>query len=69
MTRQEAFKQELFALLRKYDVEMQVEEETRGYSSQVLGVSFYSPSKWNSDCELVQECIDFQIGSWENGEG
>lgn len=57
MTRQEEFKQKLFALLREYDVTMCVEDDW---------VDFFSYTKWGEDGNVVGESINFQT-RWENG--
>ena len=68
MTRQEEFKEKLFALLREYDVEMKVEEGYSGYSTTVEGISFWSETKWDKDGEQVREMIDFTLGALEDGK-
>jgi hypothetical protein len=65
--RAEEFKAKLFALLREYDVEMRAEEGWCGYATTVEGISFYSSPKWDKDGEKVQDEIDFQLGTWEDG--
>ena len=67
-TRQDQFKAELLELLRKYDVEITAEEDTRGYETYCSGISFYSPAKYDSNYELVRETIDFKTGRGINGE-
>ena len=42
MTRSDEFKDKLFALLREYDVEMEVVEEVSGYNTYATGVNFWS---------------------------
>ena len=54
MTREEEFKQKLFALLREYKVEMSVKDSDDGRPY----IEFFS--------SVVLEDIDFQI-RWENG--
>jgi hypothetical protein len=68
MTRTEEFKQKLHALLREYDVEMSVVEETKGYYTQVVGVNFYSYTKFGPDGEVVAEAVDYTTGTWEDGK-
>lgn len=67
MDRQEEFKQRLLALLREYDVEMSVEESSRGYYTVAEGINFFSYAKYE-DGEIVAESIDFTLGTWENGK-
>lgn len=66
--RQKQFKEELFALLRKYKVEMSVEEETRGYETYATGVNFFSYTQWDEAGNIIGDSIDFKVGRWENGE-
>lgn len=68
MTRQEQFKEEFFALLRKYKVEMEVEEETHNYATYASGIHFFSYTQWDEEGNIVGDCIDFKTGTWENGE-
>jgi len=68
MTRQDEFKEKLFALLREYDVEMKVEEGfDGGYNVSVEGISFWSDAKYE-DGEKVRDQIDFMVGCWEDGK-
>ena len=67
MTRTEEFRTKFHALLREYDVEMSVVEETKGYYTQVVGVNFFSYTKYGTDGEIVAESIDYTTGTWENG--
>ncbi len=62
------FKAKLFALLREYDVEMQVEENTSGYSSEATGVNFFAYTQYDDDGKVKRETIDFTIGTWEDGK-
>lgn len=63
------FKGKLFALLREYDVEMQVEEESSGYSSMATGVNFFSYAEYDRENgDLIRESIDFTVGTWEDGK-
>ena len=66
--RQEEFKNKLFALLREYNVEMQVEEDNKGYGSIPDGVSFFSPSVWDENFNQIHPVIDFKVGNYENGK-
>lgn len=63
MTRQEEFKQELFALLRKYDVEMSVTEATYGYNTVAEGINCWSYAKYDRDGNVVATPIDIQFGT------
>ena len=67
MTRQEQFKEELFDLLRRYRVEMSVEEETNGYQWSVKGINFYSYIQYDGEGSVIGEQIDLNVGKWEDG--
>ena len=60
MTRQDQFKEELFALLRKYNVEMTVVEIDSYNGMYADGINFYGG---------VESIIDLTVGKWENGNG
>ena len=62
MTRQEQFKQELFALLQKYEVEMSVIECTYGYDIIAEGINCWSYAKYDGDGNVVAEAIDIDFG-------
>jgi hypothetical protein len=64
MTREQEFKQKLFALLREYNVEMSVKEDDRGYSE---GIAFWAYTQYDKDREIVHDKIDFAVGKWEDG--
>jgi hypothetical protein len=66
--RQEEFKNKLFALLREYNVEMEVHEHNNGYSSIADGISFYSYSVWDESYNQIHPAIDFKVGNYENGK-
>ena len=67
MSRQDEFKEKLFALLREYDVEMKAEEGHCGYSVTIEGISFWSDAKYK-DGEKVRDMIDFMIGPRVDGK-
>lgn len=68
-TRAEQFQAELFQLLRKYDVEMCVEEETKSYATYASGISFFSHAEYdNQTFEQTREEIDFQLGRYVDGK-
>ena len=58
MTRQEEFKQRLFALLLEYNVTMSVEDDQ---------IDFFSYTEWDENGNVVWESINFQT-RWENGK-
>lgn len=68
MTRSDEFKDKLFALLREYDVEMEVVEEVSGYNTYATGVNFWSFSKFDDNGRLVADSVDVTVGTWENGK-
>jgi hypothetical protein len=68
MTRQDEFKQELFALFRKYKVEMHVIENVYNYWNYVDGVNFFSYTQYDEDGNEIAAMIDLTLGTWENGE-
>jgi hypothetical protein len=67
--RQAEFKNKLFALLREYDVTMEVEVSYRNWETSVDGIHFsgghisHDEKTW----EMHQE-IDFNVGNYENGK-
>jgi hypothetical protein len=65
MTRQDEFKQKLFALLREYNVIMSAEV----LCDDDAVVNFYSGVDWKIDDagNVVSEDINFNI-RWENGK-
>ena len=56
--RQEEFKNKLFALLREYNVEMEVEMEGDYYNT-VVGINFFAPTVLDKDCNEIHACINF----------
>jgi hypothetical protein len=67
MSRQGDFEDELFALLRKYRVEMEVRERYHGYGYDIEGIGFYSPALYDDSGTKVEEEFDFRVGKWEDG--
>lgn len=68
MTRQEQFKAELFDLLRRYKVEMELERESDGYNWKVIGINFWSSTQYDQDGTETAGAIDLTVGTWCNGE-
>jgi len=65
MTAQDDFKRELQALLSKYNVEVQVEENTSGYTVYPEGVNFFSYAEYDHiRGEEIRGAIDFTLGTW-----
>jgi hypothetical protein len=62
MTRQDEFKQKLFALLREYNVTMSVEDD-RGTPH----IDFFAYTEWDENGDIKHDCINFQI-TYENGK-
>lgn len=67
--REQQFRDELFALLRKHNVEMEVRtHDVSAYGTVVDGVGFWADATYeNGTC--VQESIDLTLGPWEDGKG
>jgi len=65
MTRQEQFKAELFDLLRRYSVEVDVEEDGQYFAT---GINFYSCTHQNGVHCTHDDIIDFSVGRRENGK-
>jgi len=65
--RQEEFKNKLLALLHEYDVEMQVEENTKHYQSYADGVGFYSCAKYDKNGNEIEGTIDFKLDNYTSG--
>jgi hypothetical protein len=63
-SRQDEFKDELFALLQKYDAEMSVRTDRHGYA---VGVNFWAYTKYDERGDVLHDCIDLTLGTWENG--
>ena len=62
MTRQEQFRAEMAALLKKYDVEIDV-EESGGYYPSPSGISFWSYAKYDQEGNVIAGAIDFKVGT------
>ena len=67
--RQEEFKNKLFALLREYDVTMEVEITTRNWETRVDGIRFSGGHiSYNEKTWAPQEEINFNVGNYEDGK-
>lgn len=64
MSRQDQFKEELFALLRKYSVEMEVEEDSY---LRATGIRFWSYTQFDKVGDVIGDRIDLNVGTWCNG--
>jgi hypothetical protein len=60
MTRQEEFRSKFFALLREYNVEIEV-EVCAGWEPGPRAITFYAPGADN-------EIINFETPCWINGD-
>lgn len=58
MTRQDEFKQKLFALLREYNVTMTVEDDR---------IDFFAYTEWDEKGDIKHDGINFQT-TYENGK-
>ncbi len=58
MTRQDEFKQKLFALLREYNVTMTVEDDQ---------VDFYAYTEWDENGDIKHDGVNFQT-RYETGK-
>lgn len=56
------FRDKLFALLREYDVEMEINNDI-----PEGGITFFAYAKYNEEGDIYQECINFSVGDWEDG--
>ena len=68
MSRQEEFEDKLFALLREYDVEMEVATTIVGYTEVVNGINFFSYPVYDENGDKIHDMIDLTIGTWEDGK-
>lgn len=59
MTRQEQFKEELFDLLRRYKVEMSIEDDE---------INFWSYTQHDGEGNEIGGHINLTVGKWENGK-
>lgn len=62
------FRNKLFALLREYNVEMQVEEDMVGYGNMATGVNFFSYDEWDDAGNVVRPGVNLTIGTYEDGK-
>jgi hypothetical protein len=64
--RQDEFKNKLYALLREYNITVEVQERYVGYAYLVDGINFYAPPEYNADCNLIHNGIDFNLGNYSD---
>ena len=62
MTRQEQFKAEMAALLAKYKVMIDV-EESGGYSSMAVAITFFAYTVYDKEGNVAADMIDFKVGT------
>tara|TARA_R110002126_G_scaffold98116_1_gene228399 strand:- start:378 stop:587 length:210 start_codon:yes stop_codon:yes gene_type:complete len=67
MSREEEFKEELKALLGKYQVEISLEDSGTGNWHPHYVISFYGSAKWDKDGEPIHESFDF-TGRYFDGD-
>jgi len=64
MTRQEQFKAEMAALLKKYNVEISVEESDCFWEgATATGIEFWSYAQYDGDGNMTADKIDFTVGT------
>lgn len=64
MTRQEQFKAEMAALLKKYNVEISVvESDSFWEGATATGIEFWSYTKCDGDGNMTADKIDFKVGT------
>lgn len=62
------FQDELKALLKKYDAEIELEETSRGYCSSNYTIKVWAYSKYDNDGNMIQDTIDLDLGKYFNSE-
>lgn len=65
---EQEFKSKLFALLREYNVTMEVVERSVDWATVVDGVNFYASPTWDKDGNVIAPGIDLTIGKYEDGK-
>lgn len=66
--RQEEFKNKLFALLREYDVTMDVNISHRNFETSVNGIHFSGGrTSYNEKTHEARQEIDFDVDNSEDG--
>lgn len=66
MTREEEFKEELKALLKKYDVEICLEDCDSNWQPDNV-IAFYGSAKWDKDGGLIDDGFEF-TGRYFDGD-
>ena len=62
-----AFRTELFELMKKHGIEMEVQTEVVEWEGvDVTGVNFYSSTKFGPKGEVIREEIDVTVGTYED---
>lgn len=62
------FKQDLKALLKKYDAEIDVDVEMSEWGAMVEGIRIDIPNSYDIDGELIREETSFRLTKWFNWE-
>ena len=65
MTREEKFKEELKALLKKYDVEISLQDVGTWDNDNII--VFYGNAKWDKVCGLIDDGFEF-TGRYFDGD-
>jgi hypothetical protein len=69
MTREEKFKEELKALLKKYDAEICLEDSGRDQWQPDYMIAFYGNAKWDKDGGgLIDDGFEFTGRYFDGGE-
>ena len=58
---EQEFKEKLDALLREYAVDISVEEEDKGYLSQIKGIKCWAYTTFDDEGNVVRESINIYI--------
>lgn len=62
--RSERFKEELFALLKKYKMSVTVDSNFgRGYT-EIEGINFFSYAVYDEHCNMIEPCIDLTFNPY-----
>jgi hypothetical protein len=62
------FKQELSALLKKYDAELDVSVKMYEFGAAVEGISVFIPHSYDIDGEVIREGTYFELTKWVDWE-
>jgi hypothetical protein len=65
---EKAFKEELDALLKKYKVELSLEETSFGYSGSTYRIDAFAYTTYDENGDIVSDTIDLDLGNYYTGE-